>query len=163
MSANVQAGGRIRQVRLYLGLFFASFLILSAVVTVVAVVDGLKADVPHMLLPADTPPAARLLLFVIGLGISWYAGRMLFRFLMRGELPVGDATNIAYVMLFYLLQLFAAVAFLGVLYWFLFPFFFLVLLIISVIALWEILGGLFTACSVALALVAAFATFYLLS
>jgi hypothetical protein len=150
------------EVRLYLGMLFATFLTVNAIGSVISVINGLKTEQTFTPLPSDTAPAVRLVVFVIGLAISWFVGRMLFRYLIKGEIPLGDSTNIAYVLLFYLLLLFASVAFLGVLYWFLFPFFFVLLLIISVIALWELLGAGFTIGAVGLALLAGFLTFYLL-
>lgn len=154
---------RASDVRTYVGLLFAAFLTVNAIACVLAVVGGIRTEQAFVPLSSDTSPAVRLLVFVLGLGCSWFVGKMLYRYLIRGEVPVGDSTNIAYVLLFYLLLLFASVAFLGVLYWFLFPFFFLVLLVISVIALWEILGPLFTLGAVALAMLGGFVTFYLLS
>lgn len=150
------------EVRLYLGMLFATFLTINAIGSVIAVISGLRTELAYTPLPNDTAPAVRLVVFVIGLAISWFVGRMLFRYLIKGEIPLGDSTNIAYVLLFYLLLLFASVAFLGVLYWLLFPFFFVLLLIISVIALWELLGAGFTIGAVGLALLAGFLTFYLL-
>src|SRR6266498_5344236 len=152
----------MKRVRLFLGLFFALFLIVNAILSTIGVVAGLRGMQPLNLLPAETSPAVRLLIFVVGVGLSWLIGRMLYKSLINGEVAVGESTNTAYIMLFYLLLVFAAFCFIGVLNWFILPILFAILLIFSVFALWRLLGGGFTLGSVASAFVAAFVTFYLL-
>jgi hypothetical protein len=151
----------IKRLRLWLGLGFALVLVAGAVLTVLSWVRNPDTESSYTLLPEDTSPAVRLLLMFVFLGLSWFTSRMLFKRLVRAELPVGDATNIAYVCLFYLLLILGAAIFLGVFYWFLFPLFFFILIVLSTIVLWEILGGGFTAGALAAALAAGLITFYL--
>lgn len=154
---------KTQHVRLLLGIFFALFLIVNAILNTLAVVAGVRGAEPLTLMPSDTSPAVRLLIFVIGIVLSWLVGRTLYKFLINGELPVGDSTNTSYVMLFYLLMMFAGLSFLGILNWFLLPFLFLVLLVFSVFTLWRLIGLGYTFGSVVAAFAAAFITFYLIS
>lgn len=151
-----------KQVRLVIGLIFALFLMINAVLNTVAVVAGLKSSDPLIALPGDSSPAVRLVLFVIGAGLSWLLGRMLYGFLISGEIPVAESVNYAYILLFYFLLIFAALAFLGVLSWMFLFILFLVLLLFSVFTLWRLLGGVFTVGSVLAASIAAAVTFYLI-
>lgn len=150
-----------RRLRLWLGVWFALVLILGAVLTVLSWVTNPDTESAYTLLPDDTSPALRLVLMFFFLALSWFLSRILFKRLIRAEIPVGDATNIAYVCLFYLLLILTASIFLGVFYWFLFPLFFFVLLVLSSIVLWEILGGAFTAGAVAAALIAGVVVYYI--
>src|SRR5712692_5649077 len=94
---------KAKQVRLFLGLFFALFLVVNAILSTIGTVAGLRGAQSFALLPSETSPAVRLVIFVIGVGLSWLIGRMLYKSLINGEIPVGESTNTAYIMLFYLL------------------------------------------------------------
>jgi hypothetical protein len=153
----------LKHVHLVLGLIFAFFLILNAIFDTIAFVAKSNEGQASVGLPADTSPAVRLLMFLIGAVVSWLLGGMLYRFLIKGTIPVSESTNTACVLVFYFVLTFATFAFLGVLAWFWLPLLFLVLLIFSVITLWGLLGGVFTTGAVVGAFAAAFVTFYLLS
>jgi hypothetical protein len=152
-----------KQVRLVLGLIFALFLLVNGVFHTLAVMAGLGGETPLSLLPEDVSPAVRLILFVIGIGVSWLLARMLFKFLVNEEVLVGDSTNTAYILLFYLVLTFSMVSFVSVLGWFWLPVLFLVLLIYSVFTLWKLIGGLLTAGAVALTFIAMIGTWVLAS
>lgn len=154
---------KVKQVRLWLGLIFTLFLASNAFLSTLAALGGLRTGNPIMLLSADTSPAVRLLMFVIGLAVSWGIGNIIYRLLINGEIRVGESVIIAYVFLGFLLLIFAAIAFLGIFYWFLLPLLFVILLVFSILVLWRLLGGLFTLGAIAAALLVAFVTYYLFS
>lgn len=152
-----------KQVRLVLGLLFALFLLVNAVFHTLAIIAGLNGKGPPFVLPEDISPALRLILFIIGIGVSWLLARMLFKYLIDGRVSVGDSTNTAYILLFYLLLTFATFSFLGVIGWFWLPVLFLVLLLYSIFTLWKLIGGPLTAGVVALTFVAIIGTWFMAS
>lgn len=152
-----------KRVKLFIGLSFGLFLIANAILSTIGVVAGLRGVQLFTLLPSETAPAVRLVIFVIGLGLSWLIGRMLYKFLINGEIPLSDSTNTAYIMLFYLLLVFAALSFIGVLNGFILPILFVILLFFSVVTLWRLIGVAVAFGSVAAAFTAAFLTFYLIN
>jgi len=153
---------KAKQVRLWIGMCFALFLVVSAWLSTLAVIGGLNADAPWgYIIPPDTSPAVRLLFFVIGLGFSWFIGRMFYRWLISGEIGVADSVSIAYALGLYLLLAFAAIVFLGVLHWFLLPFMFLILVVFSVLSIWRLLGGLYSFGALAAAAITSVVTLYL--
>lgn len=152
-----------KRVRLVLGLMIATFLIVNAILNVVAIVAGMNEQDPAIGLPPDISPAVRLLVFLMSIGLTWLIGRSLYRFQINGEISVTESTNTARVMVFCFLLLFATLSFLRVWSWFWLPVFFAILLVFSVITLWRLLGGAYTAGTVVCALAAAFVTFYLVS
>jgi hypothetical protein len=81
-----------------------------------------------------------LLIFILGLGASWGLGRWLFMQLIEGEVPIVEAGNAAQVMLFYLLLVFAGLAFLSGFSWIWQGVVLLVLLLLTVFGLGRILG-----------------------
>jgi hypothetical protein len=151
---------KAKQVRLWIGLCFALFLMVSACLCTLAVIGGFNSDawVP---MPPDTAPAIRLLLFVIGLVFSWVIGSMCYRGLIKGEIGVADSVNIAYGLALYLLLIIAAIFFLGVIYWFLLPFMFLILVVFSVLSIWRLLGGVYSFGALAAAAITSVVTLYL--
>lgn len=149
-----------KNIRLILGFLFLIFLIINAVFHTLAVIAGMKGQDPIRLMPEDISPGVRLLIFLIGIGLSWILARMLFKFLISGKVQVGDSTNIAYVLLGYLLLTFATFSFFSVIGWFWLPVLFFILLIYSLLALWKIIGGAFTSCAFALTLVVIICTWY---
>jgi hypothetical protein len=151
---------KARQVRLWIGIIFVLLLTGSAVLSTVAVIVGLKGESAWVPLQ-DASPAVRLLLFVIGLGLSWVVGRFLYQMLVSGEIEVGDSVSIACMLALYGILIAATIAFLAVLYWFLLPFLFLILVVISVLAIWRLLGGLYSFGALAAAAIASAVTLYL--
>ncbi len=151
---------KAKQVRQRIGLIFALFLVLSAFLSTLAIIGGFKDDA-WVLMPPDTPPIVRLLFFVIGLGFSWFIGRMFYRMLINGEIGVSDSVSIAYALALYLLLMFAGAFFLGVIYWFLLPFMFILLVVFSVLSIWRLLGGLYSFGALAAAALTSVVTLYL--
>jgi hypothetical protein len=152
---------RPKDVRLYLGGFFALFLIANVVLLALAAIGELANKHSMQLLPADFPPAGRLLIFAIGLGISWAVGHYLYAFLMEGEVSVRESVTAATIFLLYFAFLFAGIAFLGALGWLWLGIGLLVLLVVSVIALWRLVGPAYVIGALVLAAVAAWLTFFL--
>lgn len=92
----------------------------------------------------DLPFGSRLLIFLVGVGVSWWIARSLYWFLFSRKVEVDDAINTAYMFFFYLLLTVTTFSFLGVLGWYWFPLLFLILFIVSLLTLWNFLGGLMT-------------------
>lgn len=151
---------KARQVRLWIGLIFGALLAGGSVLSTLAVIVGLKGEAAWVPLQ-DSSPAVRLLLFVIGLGLSWIVGRFLYQTLVNGELDVNDSVSIAYMLAIYGILIAATIAFLAVLYWFLLPFAFFILAVISLLSIWRLLGGLYSFGALAAAAVASAVTLYL--
>ncbi len=147
-------------VRLTLGFFFLLFLLFNAIFQTLAVIAGLNHQEPIRLLPEDLSPGVRLLIFLIGIVVSWLLGRTLFKSLIHARVEVSDSTNIAYVLLFYLLLVMATFAFFSVVGWFWLPALFLILLIYSLVALWRVIGGVVAGCALALMLIVVACTYY---
>lgn len=159
---NAMVNAKARQARLLVGMFFALFLVVSAWLTTLAVIGRLNADAAWgNLLPLDTSPAVRLLFFVIGMAFSWLVGRVFYRQMIKGEVWVDDSVSIAFGLTFYLLLIFAAVFFLGVIYWLLLPIAFFILVVFSMLSIWRLLGGLYSFGALAAAAITSVVTLYL--
>lgn len=151
-----------KKARVTLGLLFAVFLLINSIFLVLEAAAGLTGEGGFRFLSADVSVAARLLLFVIGIGTSWLLARMLYKFLIKGKITVSDSVNTAYILLFYLLLTFATFSFLGAIGWFWLPLLFLVLLIYTVFTLWRLIGALFTIGVVVLTFLAMIGTWFVI-
>jgi hypothetical protein len=149
-----------KKVKLVVGLLFTLFLVINAIFHTVAVHAWMNDKNPVFPPLEDISPAVRILLFLVGIGVSWLLARMLYRFLIKGEVTVGDSVNTSYILLFYLGLTFATFSFLGVMAWFWLPLLFLVLLIYSIFTLWSLIGGLFTIGAVVLTFFAIIGTWF---
>src|ERR1035441_2890586 len=68
-------------------------------------------------IPEDVGLGIRMMVFLIGAGLSWMLGRWLYMRMVEGEVKVPEAGTAAMVLLFYLLLTFAGLAFLGGFSW----------------------------------------------
>src|SRR5215213_11260145 len=97
MAANRTA----QNVRYTLAGLFTFFLIANAVFQTLAVIGGLKsAQLLVTPFNEETSQAVRLLIFLLGFGVSWLLARALYKFMMKGQLAVSDSANAAFVLLF---------------------------------------------------------------
>lgn len=140
------------QVQWTLAILFGLFMIANGIFHALAVLAGLNGQVPALLLPEETAPAVRLLIWVIGFILSWYLARILYMFLLRRDVSVGDSTNMAYGLLFYLTLTASTFSFFGIVSWFWLPLLFLILLIYTIFGLWSLVGGLITLATVGVSL-----------
>lgn len=142
-----------QNVRNTLAVLFTVFLLIHAILQTLAVIGGLKnTQILTTPFNDESSPAMRLLLFLLGAAVSWFLSRMLYKFMVKGQLTVGDSTNASFVLLFYLLLIFATLAFLNAISWFWLPVFFLILLIYSAFILWSLAGATWMTVSLSLAL-----------
>jgi hypothetical protein len=149
-----------QNVRTTLAVLFTLFLLINAIFQTLAVVAGLRQT--QLLLTVfneDTSPSIRLIVFLIGCGVSWLLARTLYKFMLKGRVAVGDSTNTAFVLFFYFLLIFATLAFLNVITWFWLPVLFLILLVYTIFTLWSLVGGALTALAGVITLMAIIFTF----
>jgi hypothetical protein len=153
-----------QNVRTTLAVLFTVFLLVNATLQTLAVIGGVRnARLLSTPFSEDTSLAVRLLLFLLGVGISWLLARTLYKFMVRGQLAVGDSTNASFVLLFYLLLIFATLAFLNAIGWFWLPALFLILLAYSAFILWSLAGAAWAAVAMFMALTAIIFTFLIVS
>ena len=152
---------RPRNVRPMIAVVFGLFFLMNVLLFVLALHAPFKGDQAPQVLPADLGMGVRLLIFVLGLGISWALGRWLYMQLVEGEIPVAEASTASLVMLFYLLLVFASLAFLGGFSWVWQGIVLLVLLLMTLFGLARILGAPLTILVIALGLIAG-AVFFLI-
>lgn len=159
--APARSAGNVRNT---IAIMFTIFLLINAVAQTVAVIGGLR-QTSMIVTPfnEDTPPALRLILFLIGMGLSWILARILYKFMVRGKISVDESTNTSYVLMFYFLLLFATLSFLNVINWFWLPVLFLVLLVYTIFTLWSLVGGLKAAVAGVVTLMAIIFTLLLVS
>jgi hypothetical protein len=142
---------------------FGVFFLLNIVLFVLALLAAIKGGHAQQVLPADTSGGVRILIFVIGLGASWTLGRWLFMRLVESEVPVWESISSAQVMLFYLLLIFAGVAFLGGFSWIWQGVILLVLVLLTLFGLSRVLGLPLTIGLILLALVLGAVLFFVLA
>lgn len=150
--------------RIKLAVLFTLFLLINAVLQTLAVIGGVR-NAPVLVTPfnEESSQAVRLLLFLLGGAISWLLARMLYKSMVKAQLAVGDSTNASFVFLFFLLLIFATIAFLNAIGWFWLPALFLILLIYSAFILWSLTGVAWTAAVMSAALTAIIFTFLIAS
>lgn len=140
---------------------FLILLALNVVLCAAALGTAVRGDHPWSIIPEESPPALRLLAFLVGAGAAWIAGRLMLETLVMGHVAIVKAVTGAWSIVFYLMLLFIGVAFVGAIHWG----FLLVLLIIvlfySVPALWELLGAMRAGLILVVCLLAGGVTFYL--
>jgi hypothetical protein len=152
-----------KNVRPMIAAVFGLFFLMNILLFVLALLAAFKGDQAPKVLPADLGMGVRLLIFVLGLGASWTLGRWLYMQLVDGEIPVVEASTAALVMLFYLLLVFASLAFLGGFSWIWQGVVLLVLLLMTLFGLARILGVPLTVLVIALVLIAGAVVFMVLS
>jgi hypothetical protein len=129
-----------KNVRPMIAVIFGLFFLMNILLFVLALLAAIKGGKAPQILPADVGGGVRLLIFILGLGASWGLGRWLFMQLIDGEVPIVEAGNAAQVMLFYLLLVFAGLAFLSGFSWIWQGVILLVLLLLTIFGLGRILG-----------------------
>jgi hypothetical protein len=152
-----------RIVQLKLALLFLTLLTVAAFFQTLAIIAGLQDRPPLTIIPEDTSPGLRLVMFLVGVGLSWVLSRQLFKMMVEGQIHVSDSTNTSYVLLFYLVLIVASIFLLSVIGWFWLPVLFLFLLIYSVLTLWKLVGALFTLAAIAAALIIMACTWFVFS
>ena len=120
---------------------FGLFFILNVILLVFGLLVAFKNQQP-MILPEDTGMAVRLLIFIVGVALSWALGRWLYTQLIDGEIPVNDSGGAAQVMLLYLVLLFAGLAFLNGISWIWQSVILLVLVLMTLFGLNRVIGWL---------------------
>lgn len=157
------ASPRAKRIGILIGFVFLFFILLNAVFHTLAVHAGLYEHGVLHIVPDGTSIAVRLLLFLLGLAISWFGVRLFFQGLIGAEFDVSSSVNAALLLLSLLALTTAMLAFLGFVSWYWLPFLFLVLLLFSVFILWRLIGGAFTVLSVLVTIVAIALTWSLAS
>jgi hypothetical protein len=152
-----------KNVRPMIAVVFGLFFLMNIFLFILALMAALKGDQAPQVLPADLGIGVRLLIFLLGLGASWALGRWLYMQLVDGEIPVVEASTAAVTMLFYLLLVFASLAFLGGFSWIWQGVVLLVLLLMTLFGLARILGLLLTVGVIVIGLIAGVVTFLILS
>jgi hypothetical protein len=154
------------RVKYAVGAIFAGFLILNVVLLTMQAVYSLKDIEPPSILPQDFSIAGRVIIFMIGLFLSWLIARQLYSLMLKGQIHIGESANTSVIMLSYLALTFATLVFVGILSWFWLPFLLLMLLIFTGIAMWRSLGAVVTIlvvlAAIAISATTAFLTNFLL-
>lgn len=115
------------------------------------------------LLPEDVGFGVRILIFLLGAGLSWALGRWLYMRMVEGAVKVSESASAALVLLFYLLLTFAGLAFLGGFSWIWQAVFLLVLMLMTLLGLSRVVGTLTSVLVLVICLLAGVALFFLLS
>jgi len=159
MSAAVSQAKNVRpMITVIFGLFFL-FNVLLLVLALLAAFKGVTVP----LLPENVGLGIRLLIFAVGVGVSSALGRWLYMRLIEGEIAVQEAGTAALVMLFYLVLIFAGLAFLGGFSWIWQAVFLLILLLMTFLGLTRIMGILASIIIIVLCLLAGVALFFIMS
>jgi hypothetical protein len=152
-----------KNVRPMIASIFGLFFLLNVLLFVFAVLAAIKGGAAPQLLAPDTGGGVRLLIFVLGLCASWGLGRWLFMQLIEGEIPVAEAGNAAQVLLFYLLLVFAGLAFVSGFSWIWQGVILLILVLLTLFGLARILGMPLTIGLILAVLVSGGVLFFMLS
>ena len=152
-----------KNVRPMIAVIFGLFFLMNILLFVLALLAAIKGGKAPQVLPADLGGGVRLLIFVLGIGASWGLGRWLYMQLIEGEIPVAEAGNAAQVLLFYLLMVFAGLAFLSGFSWIWQGVILLVLVLLTVFGLARILGLALTLGLIAIISVLGVLLFFVLS
>jgi hypothetical protein len=115
------------------------------------------------LVPEDIGLGVRILIFLVGAGLSWALGRWLYMRMVEGEIKVPESATAALVLLFYLLLTFAGLAFLGGFSWIWQAVFLLVLMLMTLLGLSRVIGTLASVAVLVVCLLAGVALFFMLS
>jgi hypothetical protein len=91
-------------------------------------------------IPEDIGLGVRVIIFLIGAGLSWALGRWLYMRMVEGNIKVPESATAALVLLFYLLLTFAGLAFLGGFSWIWQSVFLVVLMLMTLLGLSRVIG-----------------------
>ena len=128
-----------KNVRLTLTTIFGVFFFANVLVFVLSLWAAFGSG-KAVLLPEDLSTGVRLVIFLVGAGISWIAGRWLFMQLIHGDLGVDESSNAAILMLGYLLLMFTGIAFISAWSWLWLLILLLVLVLGTMLILRRIVG-----------------------
>jgi hypothetical protein len=120
---------------------FLLLLALNVVLCAAAVGMALRGEHPLTIFPEDSPPALRLLLFLVGLGAAWICGRLMLETLVRGEVEVASAVTAGWSVVFYVALFFVVLAFVGAIHWAILLVLLVLALFYTVPAFWKLVGG----------------------
>jgi hypothetical protein len=140
------------------GLLFGFFLLLLCVV---AGLGSAHPARPVTLLSEDVPFLVRLGIVLIGWGLSWWAGKSIFKFLLDNWIPVGEATGGGLSFVFFMALMFLLVAGSGELHWAVAILLVILLVCFSIPVLWRLVGGGMMAFMLVLGLAALVAAHFL--
>ena len=91
-------------------------------------------------IPEDVGLGIRMLIFLVGAGLSWALGRWLYMRMVEGQIKVSESATAALVLLFYLLLTFAGLAFLGGFSWIWQTVFLILLVLMTLLGLSRVIG-----------------------
>ena len=140
-------------VRNMIGLVFGLFFLMNVVLLILAIWSAFARDGKAMILPVDLSMGVRLIIFAAGAALSWFLGRWLFLQMIEGNLGIDESSNAAFVLLFYILLVFAGVAFIGAWTWLWQAILMMVLILLTLFVLRRVLGLLLAVGIMAVSLV----------
>ena len=114
-------------------------------------------------IPEDVGLGIRMLIFLVGAGLSWALGRWLYMRMVEGQIKVPESATAALVLLFYLLLTFAGLAFLGGFSWIWQTVFLILLVLMTLLGLSRVVGMRSAILVLVLCLLAGVALFFMLS
>jgi len=141
---------------------FTIFCLANVMLLVISLLVAFKNS-KLQLIPEDVGLGVRILIFLLGAGLSWALGRWLYMRMVEGAIRVSESASAALVLLFYLLLTFAGLAFLGGFSWIWQTVFLLVLMLMTLLGLSRVIGTLASILVLAVCLLAGVALFLLLS
>jgi hypothetical protein len=113
-------------------------------------------------IPEDIGLGVRVIIFLIGAGLSWALGRWLYMRMVEGNIKVPESATAALVLLFYLLLTFAGLAFLGGFSWIWQSVFLVVLMLMTLLGLSRVIGTKAAIFVLVICIVAGIVLFFLL-
>jgi hypothetical protein len=113
-------------------------------------------------IPEDIGLGVRVVIFLIGAGLSWALGRWLYMRMVEGNIKVPESATAALVLLFYLLLTFAGLAFLGGFSWIWQSVFLVVLMLMTLLGLSRVIGTKAAIFVLVICVVAGIVLFFLL-
>ncbi len=113
-------------------------------------------------IPEDIGLGVRVVIFLIGAGLSWALGRWLYMRMVEGNIKVPESATAALVLLFYLLLTFAGLAFLGGFSWIWQSVFLVVLMLMTLLGLSRVIGTKAAVFVLVICIVAGIVLFFLL-
>ncbi len=117
------------------------FLLMLLALCVLAGIGSAHPARPVALLGEDVSFLVRLALVLIGWGLSWWAGKLIYKFLLNAWVPVAEATGSGITFAFFLALVFLLVAGTGELHWGLAILLVVLLIGFSMSVLWQLVGG----------------------
>jgi hypothetical protein len=148
-------------VRTMVTVIFGVFFLLNVLLLVMAIWAAFGGGGKATLIPDDLGMGVRMMIFLVGAGISWFLGRWLFLQMVEGEVGVEESSNASFVLLFYLLLIFVGLAFLGAWTWLWQAILLLVLVLLTLFVLRRVVGLMAAVLIMALCVAAGAAVYFL--